>query len=239
MEPLPKKYQKFLDNPNFIKAIKTLGLEVKDISHNGTCVPDIEKQIFLKTLFQGEDLYLIDEKPDLPKFSYYKRPITNTIPYRSVTLVDVYNVIQGYYFKAATTRWRDNPIRESKGDNFDYVTFSGTFKERNRNKLIEHSGYICFDLDHLKDKGQTRELLINDQHLETELLFTSPSGDGLKWVVRIDINQYDHWTWWTGIAGYLKKVYNLDTDPSGKDHSRACFLPHDENVFVNPKYLKR
>ena len=39
------------------------------------------------------------------------------------------------------------------------------------------------------------------------------------------------------IANYLKHQYQLEVDPSGKDVSRACFLPHDAEAFINPKYL--
>jgi hypothetical protein len=28
-------------------------------------------------------------------------------------------------------------------------------------------------------------------------------------------------------------------DKSGKDVSRACFLPHDPEAYINPKNLKR
>ena len=92
-------------------------------------------------------------------------------------------------------------------------------------------------LDHLQKPDELKERLLNDQYFETELLFTSPSGDGLKWVVSIDQSQGDHQFWFLAIANYLRQTYQVELDESGKDVSRACFLPHDAAVVINPKYL--
>lgn len=79
--------------------------------------------------------------------------------------------------------------------------------------------------------------LLCDEALETVLLFTSPSGDGVKWIVSIDIDEYSHWHWFKAIAAYVKATYQLEVDGSGKDISRCCFLPYDPEVFINPKYI--
>ncbi|MCQ2307586.1 MAG: hypothetical protein MJ000_08500 [Bacteroidales bacterium] len=39
------------------------------------------------------------------------------------------------------------------------------------------------------------------------------------------------------IEPHIKQRYNIEIDRSGKDISRACFLPHDQNVFINTKYF--
>ncbi len=79
--------------------------------------------------------------------------------------------------------------------------------------------------------------MLNDEYFETELLFVSPSGDGLKWIISIDITEATHQNFFQAIANYIKEVYQLEVDKSGKDISRACFLPHDPEVYINPKYL--
>lgn len=40
------------------------------------------------------------------------------------------------------------------------------------------------------------------------------------------------------IANYIKEVYKLEVDKSGKDIPRACFLPFDPEAYINPKYLQ-
>ena len=78
---------------------------------------------------------------------------------------------------------------------------------------------------------------MQDEYFETELLFVSPSGDGIKWVIPIDISKATHQDYFRAIASYIKQAYGLDIDQSGKDVSRACFIAHDAEAFINPKYL--
>lgn len=194
--------------------------------------------------------YLIKEKPSiipvkkkvrLPRFSYFQKPVSNTIPECEATLVQVYKLIKGDSYKKATGQLRQitdaKKARKYKAYNFDYVTFSGIFSKRNDNNLQCHSGLITVDFDHLKDVGTLREALLNDGYFDTELLFISPSGDGLKWVIPIDLKKAKHQDYFKAIANYVKQTYHLEIDQSGKDISRACFLPHDPNVYINPKYL--
>ena len=124
-----------------------------------------------------------------------------------------------------------------KAANFDYCTFSGTFRLRNDKALIEHSGLLCLDFDHLKNWDEIHSKLLSDDFFETQLLFRSPSGDGLKWIIKIDITATCHADYFRAVANYLKQTYNISVDQSGKDISRACFLPHDPNCYINPKNL--
>jgi hypothetical protein len=177
----------------------------------------------------------------IPVFSYFKRPVTNTKPDRSANLLDVYKLIKGDTFKAITEKLRsitDKPAaRKYKALNFDYVTFSGTFNKREDKALIKHSGLITIDFDHVPDIDSLKKSLLNDEYFETELLFVSPSGDGLKWIVSVDLSADTHASYFEGIQGYIEQTYHLQIDKSGRDVSRACFLAHDNNIFINPKYI--
>lgn len=124
--------------------------------------------------------------------------------------------------------------RGYKQANFDYVTFSGVFNYGRDKGLIKHSGLICLDFDHLSDVAATKELLIADSYFPPQLLFTSPSGDGIKDVVGIDVERCDHRTWYKAIRNYMKCTYNLEVDQSCINVSRACYLPHDIEVYVSP-----
>lgn len=177
----------------------------------------------------------------IPSFSYFKAPISNIFPHQEINLLKAYNLIIGNTFERATQTLRTitnkNEARKFKAANFDYVTFSGLFSKRNDAALQRHSSLITIDFDHLDNLIQTKELLLNDSSLETELLFTSPSGDGLKWITNIDLTVTSHQNYFKAISNYLKETYNLILDQSGKDVSRACFLCHDANAYINPKYL--
>jgi hypothetical protein len=176
-------------------------------------------------------------------FSFFSSPITNTKPSKNFTLLDAYHYIIGDTAKERTQKLRSfgdaKQSRMFKAANFDYCTFSGTFATRTDTALINHSGLLCIDFDHLQNLDSLRSQLLQDEYFDTQLLFRSPSGDGLKWVVEIDISQTLHADYFRAVANYLFQTYGVEADKSGKDISRACFLPHDPNCFINPKYLNK
>lgn len=154
---------------------------------------------------------------------------------------DAYNYIVGDDAKLTTATLRQitdaQQARDFKAANFDYCTFSGVFNKRSDKELKQHSGLLCLDFDHLKNLEEVRQQLLNDDYFETQLLFVSPSGNGLKWIIEIDLSQTTHADYFRAVANYLKQTYNVDVDKSGKDISRACFLPYDPDCYINPKNL--
>jgi|SRR5574344_151180 len=207
-------------------------------------------------------------------FSFFRAPISNTKPHKAVSLADAYNYIVGDYAKDRTEKLRAfgdaKQARTFKAANFDYCTFSGTFTTRNDKALIRHSGLLCVDFDHLNNvqlsckREQNSNLfevmpsaadnldnvenlfkrLLNDEYFDTQLLFHSPSGDGLKWIIRIspplgDLGGFTHGNYFAAVSNYIQQTYGVSVDKSGRDISRACFLPHDPQAFINPNYLKQ
>lgn len=66
------------------------------------------------------------------------------------------------------------------------------------------------------------------------MMFTSPSGDGLKAIVWTDPDA-NHLSNFRGYADYLKAHYahlGLVPDEAGKDLARACFVPHDPAAWL-------
>lgn len=176
-----------------------------------------------------------------PSFSFFSAPVTNTIPNDTATLLEIYLLLKDDCFNQKTIELRSiqdkKAARKFKAASFDYVTFSGTFSKRSDDALIRHSGLITIDFDHINNIQELREKLLQDEYFETELLFVSPSGDGLKWIIPIDISTATHQEYFRAIASYIKQTYGLDIDQSGKDVSRACFIAHDAEAFINPKYI--
>jgi len=175
------------------------------------------------------------------KFSFFKAPVTNTTPYKSITLNHAFNVITGEYCKPQTLALRSitdkNHNREFKAANFPYVTFSGIFKTRGENSLIQHSGLIAIDFDHLEAIEETKLQLLKDPFFETQLLFISPNGNGLKWIITIDIQDLSHADYFRAIFYYIKQTYSIEIDKACKDVSRATFLSYDPSAFIHPKHL--
>jgi hypothetical protein len=185
---------------------------------------------------------LVPSVPTNPRFSFFRAPITNTQPHSRATLRQIYNAIRGDYYKPQTDKLRTitdpQQARKFKSQNFDYCTFSGIFTTRSDKAMLSHSGLMCFDFDNISDLKKLRYQLQSDQYLFTQLLFISPSGNGLKWIISIEPNQHTHANYFHAISDYLKSTYNVEVDKSGKDLSRACFLPHDPYAYINPYQLQ-
>lgn len=184
----------------------------------------------------------MDNYNNRQRFSFFCLPITNTKPSKDFSLLDAYNYIVGDTAKTKTATLRsitdERQKRDFKAKKFDYCTFSGIFKYRNDKALILHSRLLCLDFDHLPNIEEVKNTLLQDEYFETKLMFRSPSGDGLKWIVEIDINEALHLDWFNAISNYLLHTHSLQADKSGKDISRACFLPHDPYCYINPKLLR-
>jgi len=173
-------------------------------------------------------------------FSVFKAPITNKFPYKGVDLQEIHETIKGDLFTERTMKLRSftdtDEAKKFKAYNFDYATFSGTFNERGVEYLIKQSAYICADLDHIGDSEAIRKMkeLILDK-FPPALMFISPSGDGLKVVFKINPETGIHLQYFRALQRFFADEIGFKIDPSGSDICRACFLPHDPDVYYNPE----
>lgn len=108
---------------------------------------------------------------------------------------------------------------------------SGTFSMRKADCLIKHSGLIQIDIDDVKNVEKTKAALITDKY--TFLCFTSPSGNGVKLLVKIKASAESHLQSFQELELYYKSKYGITIDPSTKDLSRLCFLSYDPNLYYN------
>lgn len=191
--------------------------------------------------------YLIDPAPrlarELPKFSYFKKPVTNVHPYRPVTLPDVYKVITApRYFKRQTETLRalsEEAQKDYKKYNFDYCCFSGEFSQRSNNHNERLSGYYCVDIDYLNPDviPGLRKALIDDPILDVQLLFISPRGHGIKAVIPYDTTEFTNIRdFYFLVKDYFRDTYDQPIDEC-KDVSRATYLCYDAECYINPEIL--
>ena len=189
------------------------------------------------------------ELPPCPRMSFFRRPIRNTRPCRDASPQDIYKYITSDYAKANTETLRsitDAKERSRfKAANFDYVTPGGLFRSRKESDLIQASGYMVIDFDHVPDPVGLVLLLANEENFETVLAFRSPSGDGVKWFVDLPVGQtkpdgtpFTYGEFFTILSNYVRHAYGYEADPSGKDICRACFLPFDPDAFLNPFFIE-
>lgn len=175
-----------------------------------------------------------------PMFTFFKRPVTNTIPCKDITLKEAYDYITSPAAKAQTEKLRTiadkKDARKFKKYNFDYVSFSGTFSYRDDDHVTKPSNLLCVDFDHLPNVEEMFQKLLHDRYFTTELLFRSPSGDGLKWVIPIEYRGHTHEQIFDAVYNYVSATYGTAMDRSCSDMSRPCYLPYDPGAYLNPKY---
>ena len=196
----------------------------------------------------AEDLHLVrksestdNENTGTPVFSFFCAPVSNTHPLKDYTLLDAYLYIIGSKAKKRTDDLRAISDKEQakrfKSSSFDFCCFSGTFAKRNTDGLIKHSGLMCIDFDHIPDPESLRQNLLFDEYFDTQLMFRSPSGDGIKWIISVDLSEFSHGDYFDAVAAYILQNYGIQIDKSGRDVCRACFLPYDSHAYINPQYL--
>ncbi len=124
----------------------------------------------------------------------------------------------------------DDKERKKIKTDLPSICFSGTFSKREDNGLIQHSGLIAIDFDHLGERLQElRTRLLNDKY--TFMLFVSPSGDGLKLVVKIPASKETH-----ALSAFaLTDYYGDEKLDEFKDVSRICFESYDPDIYFNPE----
>lgn len=186
--------------------------------------------------------------PPRAVFSFYRGGIKNTVPTGADTPAALHAEIVSTRHKAATKALCAAPTKEERTklkERFDSVTPAGIFTSRKNGGLIKPSGLLVLDFDDLPDVGAARAALLADKLLAPDLvlIFTSPSGNGLKVLVQTD-DTASHLDNFNAYADYLgnndlRPDYadlGLRPDPSGKDVARACFVPHDPAAWLAPTY---
>jgi hypothetical protein len=151
-----------------------------------------------------------------------------------IELEYVLNSIRDGKIKGLVESIRNEPNRTNQQElkkTLPCILFSGIFSERSDNALVEHSGIICLDFDKFSNSDDLmfyRDYLISDKY--TYSVFISPSGDGLKVLVKIPADKENHRAYFLG----LKDYYNSPNfDISCVNESRVCYLSSDETIFIN------
>jgi hypothetical protein len=125
---------------------------------------------------------------------------------------------------------QDKKKRDQLKRNLPSVTIAGVFKHRDKDKLIQHSGFLCIDVDGFNDKT----LLIQDPY--TYALFSSASGNGIAIIVKVNPDKHkESYNW---LADYYYVQYGICVDPAPKNVASLRFVSYDESLFLNEKSHK-
>jgi len=133
----------------------------------------------------------------------------------------------------------------SEGDKAEYdkrkrqlvsFTVSADFDGRRVKECIkEYIKMMVLDFDGLLsdlEVARVKQLIILCNY--TFACFVSPSGHGLKVLVRVSTDLEDHLMTFLSVQQYYSALTNLEIDPSGKDVTRLCFVSDDPELYLNP-----
>ena len=126
---------------------------------------------------------------------------------------------------------KDKAKRNELKKDLPAVCFSGTFPKRKDSSIIEHSGFICLDFDGYtkqKDLVADKERLSKDRYVYS--VFISPSGAGLKALVKIPADPSNHTNYFNSLDKYFD---NPHFDKTSKNISRVCYESYDPLLFLN------
>jgi hypothetical protein len=111
------------------------------------------------------------------------------------------------------------------------ICFSGTFNKRTDASLMQHSGLICLDFDGYtssKEMTEDKEKLRKNKFVYS--VFVSPSGNGLKVLVKIPEDPENHINYFNSLEKYFNSQY---FDKTSKNISRVCYESYDALIHVN------
>ena len=126
---------------------------------------------------------------------------------------------------------KSKPERQELKKGLPAICFSGTFNKRTDVSIIQHSGLICLDFD-----GYTKqkELLHDKENLSKNKyvfsVFISPSGNGLKVLVKIPADAENHTMYFNSLEKYFSSAY---FDKTSKNLSRVCYESYDPLIAIN------
>lgn len=137
------------------------------------------------------------------------------------------------YLRKSLAEKKDDAYTKAKKSLLAFTPSGKFVGGRKMEFLTEYSKTIIMDID-----KQSKEDLIKANHLANQSEFTyasfiSPSGNGLKILVKIDTPKAEHKETFLLVQDYYEKLLNLEIDKSGKDITRLCFYSADEKLYLN------
>ncbi len=99
--------------------------------------------------------------------------------------------------------------------------------------LANYSNCIILDIDKLSAVDLQNAKHLANQSEFTFASFISPSGNGLKILVKINSDKANHKEAFLLVQAHYESILKLEIDKSGKDITRLCFYSWDENLYLN------
>lgn len=106
---------------------------------------------------------------------------------------------------------------------------SGSFAGQSDKDIRKHSGFIAIDIDNVENPNVIKDLVKSDPFVYSA--FLSISGTGLCLIFRIDGAK--HYEAFEALSAYMYDKYQLISDQSCKNISRARYVTYDPYIYIN------
>ena len=112
------------------------------------------------------------------------------------------------------------------------ITTSGTFSARNEKGLVQHSGFMCIDLD---AKDQVVKFDIEEIKKDPYVYAVHQSVGGFGYAIFFRINPEKHKESYFGLEKYFLEKYKLIADPLPKNVASLRYVSYDPDIYINEK----
>lgn len=156
------------------------------------------------------------------------------------TITSILEEIKTGKYKNPITYLRKS-LAENKTEAYDKgkksllaFTPSASFVGGRKQEFIkDYTGILILDIDKLSP-DQLKQAIHLANHCEyTFASFISPSGSGLKILVKVNTDKALHKEAFLKVQAYYEALLNLQIDKSGKDITRLCFYSYDSDLYLN------
>ena len=169
------------------------------------------------------------------KVSYFNNVTEKSV--KQISLTELYSIISNGKLQSITDKIRFETDKKKRTDlkvkKLPAVTLSGRFA--NGTHKIEdfktHSGLMQIDIDGIQEPETIKQQLSKDKL--TNCCFISPSGNGVKAIVKVKPDQQTHLQSFIELKEYYSEKYSLQIDEKCKDISRLMFLCSDPELYIN------
>jgi len=132
-------------------------------------------------------------------------------------------------------------LAENKTDAYDKgkksllaFTPSASFVGGRKLEFIkDYTGILILDIDKLSAEQLKQTSFKANQCEYTFASFISPSGNGLKILVKVNSDKANHKEAFLKVQSFYEALLSLQIDKSGKDITRLCFYSYDAELYLN------
>jgi hypothetical protein len=163
------------------------------------------------------------------KINLFKAGNQSSKPYSEIEFENYLSNVKNGLWQDEVLAYRTGNLDKQK---LPCITTSGTFTERKEDKLTQHSGFICIDLD-AKDQVVKFDIEAIKKDPYVYAVHTSVSGYGFA--VFFKINPEKHKESYLGLEKYFLDNFKLIVDPAPKNVCSLRFVSYDPYLYQNDK----